>query len=114
MLASLMGLKSISCRDASALLLDRRAAVFDVNASSRWAVARVPGARNLDPVTFGEADLPTGKHAEVIFYCSNMLCRKAPTAARRAKAMGYTNVRVMSAGIQGWISERLPVEGAGT
>lgn len=113
MLATLMGLKSISCRDVSALLLDRRATVFDVNASSRWAVAHVPGASSLDPVQFGETDLPVDKHAILIFYCSNMLCRKAPTAARRAKAMGYTSVRVMSAGIQGWISERLPVEGAG-
>ena len=33
-------------------------------------------------------------------------------AARRAKAMGYANVRVMSAGIQGWQGAQLPVEAA--
>lgn len=47
-----------------------------------------------------------------MFYCSNFMCRKAPTAARRAKAMGHGNVQVMSAGIQGWLGERLPVEAA--
>jgi 3-mercaptopyruvate sulfurtransferase SseA len=37
------------------------------------------------------------------------LCRKAPNAARRAKKLGHANVKVMSAGISGWLSARLPV-----
>ena len=110
MLATLMGLKSVSCRDVSHLLPQRRAVVIDVNSTSRWALGHVPGARNLDPVHFDASDLPAEKHTALVFYCSNFLCRKAPTAARRAKAMGYTDVRVMSAGIQGWVSEQLPVE----
>lgn len=110
MFATLMGLKSISCDDVKNLLPEQRAAVFDVNARLRWAAAHVPGASNLDPVHFSEADLPVGKDSQLVFYCSNFMCRKAPLAARRAKAMGYTNVRVMSAGIQGWLGERLPVE----
>ena len=110
MLATLMGLKSVSCRDVGTLLPQRRAVIIDVNSTSRWALAHVPGARNLDPVHFDASELPEEKHTALVFYCSNFLCRKAPTAARRAKAMGYTDVRVMSAGIQGWISERLPVE----
>ena len=109
MLATLMGLKSISCNDVNNLLPARRAAVFDVNARSRWAAGHVPGAHNLDPVHFSESDLPAGKDSQLVFYCSNFMCRKAPLAARRAKAMGYTNVQVMSAGIQGWLGERLPV-----
>jgi rhodanese-related sulfurtransferase len=46
----------------------------------------------------------------LVFYCSNPLCRKAPTAARRARKMGYTNVHVMSAGINGWLAAKLPTE----
>lgn len=109
MFATLMGLKSISCNAVNDLLPQRGATVFDVNARSRWAVAHVPGARNLDPVDFSESDLPAGKDSPLVFYCSNFMCRKAPLAARRAKAMGYTNVQVMSAGIQGWLGEKLPV-----
>jgi len=45
-----------------------------------------------------------------VFYCSGPLCRKAPLAARRAKGFGYTDVRVMSAGISGWMAARLPTE----
>ncbi|MFL6197565.1 MAG: rhodanese-like domain-containing protein [Thermoanaerobaculia bacterium] len=32
-------------------------------------------------------------------------------AARRAKKMGYENVKVMSAGITGWLAAKLPTEG---
>ena len=110
MFATLMGLKSISCRDVSHLLPEQRTAIFDVNARSRWAAAHVPGARHLDPECFSEGDLPVEKDTPLVFYCSNFMCRKAPNAARRAKAQGYTSVRVMSAGIQGWVGEGLPVE----
>jgi rhodanese-related sulfurtransferase len=38
------------------------------------------------------------------------MCRKAPIAAKRAKQMGYENVKVMSAGISGWLGSNLPTE----
>ena len=110
MLAVLMGLKSISCRDLHDLLPEGRVTVFDVNAKARWAVAHVPGARNLDPVDFAGTELPADRDRPLVFYCSNFMCRKAPIAARRAKAMGHADVRVMSAGIQGWVGEKRPVE----
>lgn len=113
MLATLMGLKSISSRDVSDLLPSRHAVIVDVNAPARWAAAHVPGARNLDPVHFDANDLPVERDRPLVFYCSNFMCRKAPNAARRAKSMGYTDVRVMSAGIQGWVGEGLPVEAGG-
>lgn len=86
--------------------------MFDVNAQARWAAAHVPGARHLDPLNFDSTDLPADKDTPLVFYCSNFLCRKAPNAARRAKVMGHTDVRVMSVGIQGCLSEKLPVEAA--
>lgn len=70
----------------------------------------MPTALNLDPESYSDGDLPPDKDAELVFYCSNPMCRKAPTAARRAKKMGYKNVRVMSAGISGWLSANMPTE----
>lgn len=110
MLALLMGVKSMSCSDVQALPSDGRACVFDVNDESRWLVAHVPGARNLDPRGFTRDELPADTDTLLVFYCSNPMCRKAPMAARRAKAMGYANVRIMAAGIQGWMAANLPVE----
>ena len=35
---------------------------------------------------------------------------KAPIAAKRAKRMGYEDVRVLSAGITGWVAAGLPTQ----
>lgn len=112
MLAMFMGVKSVSCRDV--LALSSTAAVFDVNAPARWAIAHVPGARHLDPQSFTAIDLPDDRQSLLVFYCSNPMCSKAPLAARRAKAMGFTQVRVMSAGIQGWLDAKFAVESSST
>lgn len=111
MFALLMGVKSVSPAELLREVEGRRVTVLDVNAPQRWQAAHVPGAINLDPHTFAAGDLPQDQLARLVFYCSNPLCRKAPQAARRAKAMGYGDVRVMSAGIAGWLEAGLPTEG---
>jgi len=108
MIALLMGLKTISPAALHDVL--GTATVLDVNAPGSWARARVPGARALDAAAFTERDLPLEKDALLVFYCSNPLCRKAPNAAKRATAMGYRQVRVMSAGISGWLAAGLPTQ----
>jgi rhodanese-related sulfurtransferase len=110
MFARLMGLDTISPRDLHRLLQEGKVSVFDVNSPQSWEQARVPGAVNLDPAGYDAGNLPTDKGAPLVFYCSNPWCRKAPNAARRAKSLGYSNVKVMAAGIQGWVGEKLPVE----
>jgi rhodanese-related sulfurtransferase len=110
MLARLMGLGSISPRQLHARAASEGVTIVDVNARQSWLAARVPGARHLDPLTYVESDLPSDKHAPLVFYCSNVLCRKAPIAAQRARSLGYLDVQVMSAGIRGWLRAALPVE----
>ena len=112
MIARLMGLDTISPQELQRLLDEGKASAFDVNSPQSWAHARVPGAINLDPVAYDPGALPSDKNALLVFYCSNTWCRKAPNAARRAKTLGHTNVRVMSAGIKGWLEADLPVETA--
>jgi rhodanese-related sulfurtransferase len=110
MLARLMGLPVISPRDLYELIRTGPTFVFDLNSESSWLAARLPGARRLDPLSFTAGDLPADLEAALVFYCSNPLCRKAPNAARRARGMGYRNVRVLSAGISGWVGASLPTE----
>ena len=111
MFARLMGLKTISPNDLHRLMQERPVSVVDVNSEQSWGRAHVPGAKHLDPTGYRPDDLPVDRNSTLVFYCSNPLCRKAPNAARRAKSMGYTNVRVMSAGISGWLNAQLPTEG---
>jgi len=110
MFAWLMGLKSISPGELHRLMQHEPVTAIDVNPQHTWLEARVPGARHLDPAGFDERDLPPDKDALLVFYCSNVMCRKAPHAARRALTMGYGRVQVMSAGISGWLGARLPTE----
>jgi rhodanese-related sulfurtransferase len=111
MIARLMGLDTISPRDLQRLLEEGgSASVIDVNSSQSWAKEHVPGAINLDPAAYESGALPTDRGSLLVFYCSNPWCRKAPNAAKRARALGYANVRVMSAGIAGWVGANLPVE----
>lgn len=111
MFARLMGLKTISPKDLNRMTQNSGSvSVIDVNSRQSWMRAHVPGATNLAPTGYVESDLPSAKDAALVFYCSNPMCSKAPIAARRAKKMGYSNVRVMSAGIAGWLAAKLPVE----
>jgi len=110
MFAKLMGLKTISPGALHQLIQQRQATVIDVNSRESWTRAHVPGALNLDPAEYKDSELPPDKESRLVFYCSNPMCRKAPNAARRAKEMGYSNVMVMSAGINGWLATKLPTE----
>ena len=111
MFTLLMGLKAISPGELHQMIQGRQVTVIDVNSRQSWMKARVPGALNLDPADYNDSDLPPDKESSLVFYCSNPMCRKAPNAARRAKKMGYSNVKVMSAGISGWLGTKLPTEG---
>lgn len=110
MFAQLLGLKTISPEALHQMIGSDHPTVVDVNAPLSWSTNRVPGAINLDPLGYSEGDLPPDKDTFLVFYCSNFMCRKAPNAARRARQMGYRNVRVMSAGISGWLNAKLPTE----
>ncbi len=101
MIALLMGVRSITLEALQQAMQSHALTIIDVNAPLSWARAHIPGAVNLDPNAYLETDLPQDKAASLVFYCSNPMCRKAPTAARRAKKFGYTDVRVLSAGITG-------------
>lgn len=112
MFARLMGLETISPKELLQLVRDKQVSVFDVNSQESWRKAHVPGAVHIDPLEFQSSDLPADKNSSLVFYCSNYFCRKAPNAARRAKSIGYSNVKVMSAGIAGWLAAQLPTESA--
>lgn len=108
-LPKLMRLEPISPNKLNEIIANNRVTVLDVNARKSWEKTRVPGALHLNPAKYDQNDLPADKESAIVFYCSNPMCRKAPNAARRAEKMGYTNVKVMSAGISGWVSAGMPV-----
>lgn len=63
----------------------------------------IPGALLLsDSELFKVSELPANKRTALVFYCANEHCDASHEAASRARLAGYSDVRVLPAGIAGW------------
>lgn len=91
---------------------DGRIAVYDANSRDTYAQGHVPSAVWVDYDAVTAEQLPEDRSTRLVFYCANEQCSAAPTAAETAQALGYENVAVMGAGIQGWIAAGKPTETA--
>ena len=73
------------------------------NEQARAEAGMVPGAIKLSSYNqYNLAELPADKNTTLVFYCYNSYCQASHLAAARALQAGYTDVRVMKAGIVGW------------
>jgi rhodanese-related sulfurtransferase len=86
--------------------------VLDALGGEYYAQQHLPGA-----VALVEADvdrlapqLLPDKGAAIVTYCSNPACPNSQRVAGRLAALGYTNVRKYSDGIEDWVAAGLPVE----
>jgi rhodanese-related sulfurtransferase len=88
------------------------ARAVDANgAKTRKDVGSIPGAVMLtDYETFAATELPADKSQCLVFYCANEQCGASHEAAGKAVALGYKNVKVLPAGIMGWVKSGQRVE----
>lgn len=84
--------------------------VFDANPRDIFDKHHVPGAVHIEYDQITASQLPADQLAAVVFYCMNERCGASPIAARRAIELGWRDVYLMPAGIQGWLAARLPIE----
>jgi rhodanese-related sulfurtransferase len=74
-----------------------------VNGTDSYKSGHIPGAMNFEAVEKDLASkLPKDKDALVVAYCGNEQCGAYAAAAKKAKELGYTNVKHYSKGIAGW------------
>lgn len=86
-------------------LADKKATPVDANSpDTRAAFGTVPGALLLGDAGVTADLLGADKSRALVFYCSSEKCGAAPRAAKEAMELGYTEVRVMKAGIKGWVA----------
>lgn len=106
------GLDKVSVDEVAALLEAKKAQAVDANGvDTRKEMGTLPGAVLLTNYrSFDLSELPADKSQELVFYCGGEACTAAPTAAKRAKEAGYTDVKVMSAGISGWVKAHKAVD----
>jgi len=78
---------------------------------TRQRMGVIPGATLLtDHETYALDQLPPDKAKPLVFYCANESCGASHVAAERARTAGYQHVRVLPAGIAGWVKAGKPVQ----
>lgn len=81
----------------------KKVTLIDVNGSESYKEGHIPGAIDFES-SKGElaSKLPADKSALVVAYCANEQCGAYAAGAKKAKELGYTNVKHYPKGIQGW------------
>lgn len=93
----------ISIADLKKAIADKKVVVVDVNGSDSYKAGHVPTAIDYSAkkAEFAKA-LPADKDTLIVAYCGGPTCGAYAAAAKKAKELGYTNVKHLSAGISGW------------
>ena len=86
--------------------------VVDALGGDYYAKQHLPGAIALVEAEVAEkaAGLLPDRAAAIVTYCSNPACPNSQRVADRLTALGYSNVRKYSEGIQDWVAAGLPTE----
>jgi rhodanese-related sulfurtransferase len=78
--------------------------LIDSRPAGRYNEAHINGAINIPDANFDKLKhlLPQDKNKMLIFYCGGLECPLSGDSARKAKALGYTNVYVYQEGTPFW------------
>lgn len=77
--------------------------IIDANSESSYKSGHIPGAVHYAAIEKDFAkSLPADKDALIIAYCGSPMCTAWEEPAKKAKELGYTNIRHLKAGIKGW------------
>ena len=93
----------ISHDELKQAIAEKKVTLIDVNGSDSYKAGHIPGA--IDFATTKDelaSKLPSDKNALIVAYCANEQCGAYQAGARKAKELGYTNVKHYPKGIMGW------------
>jgi rhodanese-related sulfurtransferase len=81
------------------ILMDARSGKFDDG-------RRIPGAIALNADSKSEeiGAVVAAKDALIVTYCTNLECKASPKLAEHLRSLGYTNVKELPEGIEGWVA----------
>ena len=93
----------ISVKDLEKQIKAGKVTVIDVNGSKSFKKGHIPGAVDFAKVGKDlKSKLPTDKNALIVAYCGGPKCSAYKRGASAAEKLGYTNIKHLSAGINGW------------
>ena len=96
------GFPDITIQDLKPLMDAKKVVIIDVNGTESWQKGHIPGAIDFTSTKDLASVLPKEKDTLIVAYCANPKCGAYQKAAKAAQALGYTNVKHLSAGISGW------------
>ena len=104
---------TVGVDELDAMVTAHQCATFDANSkATRERQGVIPGSTLLaDHDGYPLSILPADKAETLVFYCANEQCGASHKAAARAVIAGYTDVKVLPAGIAGWKSAGKPTQG---
>jgi rhodanese-related sulfurtransferase len=94
---------TITISDLKEAMAAKKVVLLDANGTDSWQQGHIPGAIDFSANKESLASvLPQDKDALIVAYCANPKCPAYKKAAGAAKKLGYTNIKHLTAGIQGW------------
>lgn len=80
-------------------------------AARRYDVGHIPSAVNIPDTQFDKLKhlLPEDKTRLLIFYCGGLDCMLSHDSAKKAEALGHTNIKVYAEGEPEWVKKGLPL-----
>ena len=93
----------VSVKELKKAIEQKNVTIIDVNGTESWEKGHIPGALDFESNSAKLASLlPKDKNALIVAYCGGPKCMAYKQAAKKAEALGYKNVKHLSAGISGW------------
>jgi rhodanese-related sulfurtransferase len=85
--------------------------LIDARTKEEYQEAHIPGAISIPEKNFEDSGalLPTDKNHQLVFYCNGVKCGKSKKAAKKAEAMGYTNILIYGEGFPIWEEKGLKI-----
>ena len=92
----------VSIKDLKQAIEKKQVTLIDANGTDSWKDGHIPGAIDFESNAAKlEKVLPKEKDALIVAYCGGPTCMAYQAAAKKAVALGYTNVKHLPAGISG-------------
>jgi rhodanese-related sulfurtransferase len=88
-----------------------RYTLIDSRPAPKFKEGAIPTAINLPYPAFDKnlALLPADKNSFIVFYSSGVTCNMSPGSQKKAKALGYINIKVFVEGMPAWLGRNYGV-----
>lgn len=114
--AEAAGIRVVTTEEAGRIVEEGMHFLFDARAPEAFAKQRLPGAMNLYSEAFDEFfpqyAMMLVPEQPILVYCSGKACDESLLVGKHLAELGFTNLVLFAAGMEGWLAAGLPTEGA--